>query len=318
MTELAGLAAPYLDGTELVADLSAGLELAVEPALGLPEDGAIRYWRTDPQTWQRAAREPAETASAATLVVVTAGPDPERHLPWHVCADVLAALPDGTRALILLGYPVTDLPLRRALDMLAGQRCLALAAGAVDCPGLAGPEPAAGLVTERASGGPQLAHLNEYLLTSVVAAALQARLAALGASPEAVPGRGPGHRAGSGRPAGGPPASSRPGSTQPAGTQPDRGADDQPDRDRLARALRAAQRELVAAHAAAPPGCPASCTGGGSSAAAGRHRRRPARERGRWGWHWTGAPPASVTAGCPPTPHRATRAAARRRNAAWW
>ncbi|GAA3336040.1 hypothetical protein GCM10020358_06700 [Amorphoplanes nipponensis] len=59
-----------------------------------------------------------EKMDAGTVVVAFLGPKPEAHIDAETVAPALRELPVGGRALLLLGWPVPELPYHRLLDEL--------------------------------------------------------------------------------------------------------------------------------------------------------------------------------------------------------
>ena len=167
--------------------------------------------------------------------MIPVGPDPARQLPLEAFGRIAGDLPDGARALLLLGFAPAQLPYQQILSLLADRNCLILEVAALDEAGFG-----SAIVLARADAAAAespgqvtaLRNMNEYVLGRFVEQALRARLADLGQSgaasaqdrgiqdPGAVAGQ-PGEAAG----------------TAQAGVALER--------DRLARALRNTQHELV-------------------------------------------------------------------------
>src|SRR5262245_25694234 len=79
---------------------------------------------------EHAHLEVQDLESAATLdlgpgtaVVSLLGPNPDVHADPVALADVLGRLQPGARGILLLAWPVTDLPSNRLLDLLRGGYC---------------------------------------------------------------------------------------------------------------------------------------------------------------------------------------------------
>lgn len=233
VVRLRDFAAPYLDAADVIADLSGGLAADLGPELGLPPADTGRYLRSSAAAWT------GDDSGGQVLLIIPVGPDPARQLPLPACEQLLARLPAGGQALLLLGYPPAGIPGGQLAGSLAAARCLLGQTAALAGPGLPtglavarlGWEDAAGqdAAGEDAAGEaalPALRAMNERRLASFQLTALQARLGELEQAgltdPElaALPPGWPG---------------------QPGG---DLGGD----RDRLARALRAAHRDAVGAH----------------------------------------------------------------------
>ena len=212
---------------ELDPALDLDMALDLDPALdlGLAEADGIGYSRLDPGNEYDGQR-----LGPDTLTVIPVGPDPARHLSLEVFGQVARRLPDGARGLLLLSFVPAQLPYQQILGLLAAQNCLILQVAALDDADF----PSA-IVLARAGAAPAeppgrdsaLPNMNEYLLGSFVEQTLRARLADMEeAGDEGIPDPGAA--------ADGP--GEAPGTAQAAGTL---------ERDRLARALRSAQRELV-------------------------------------------------------------------------
>jgi hypothetical protein len=240
---LADVVRGHLEGVATIVEL-AGPDVGLNLLAGLDpgEAGGLDYRRVaagtlggPPGTSTDGADGPS--LGPDTLVVIPVGPDPARHLPLDAFADVARQLPDDARGLLLLGFDPARLPYQHILDVLAARDCLILQTEALDEADF----PSA-IVFARADPGPPgqdaaLRNTNEYVLGRFVEQALHARLAAL---PRADAGEPPGPGAAASHPrevAG--PAQAGPG---PAGTAQ---AGIALERDRLARALRGTQRELV-------------------------------------------------------------------------
>jgi hypothetical protein len=222
---LADLLRGHLDGVAQIVEVAGPNVL--DPALNLDLAGAdsIGYWRLDPGNG-----DDGQQLGPDTLTVIPVGPDPARHLSLEVFGRVARQLPDGARGLLLLGFVPAQLPYQQILGLLAARSCLILQVAALDDADFpsaivlarAGPAPA-----EPPDRDSALPNMNEYLLGSFVERTLRARLADLEQA-------GDGGVPDPGAAADGPGAA--PGTAQAAGTL---------ERDRLARALRNAQRELV-------------------------------------------------------------------------
>ena len=162
--------------------------------------------------------------------MIPVGPDPARHHALEVFGQVARQLPEGARGLLLLSFAPAQLPYQQILGLLAAQNCLILQVAALDDADFrsaivlarAGPAPA-----EPPGRDSALPNMNEYVLGSFVEQTLRARLADLEQA-------GDGSVPDPGAAANGPGAV--PGTAQAGVTL---------ERDRLARALRSAQRELV-------------------------------------------------------------------------
>lgn len=106
-------------------DLDLGLRLDLEhsalehSSLEHGEDGSIGYSRADPAAWLSPASPDAPELGAPqssgpgaegprlgpdTLAVIPVGPDPARQLPLEAFGRIAGDLPDGARALLLLGF----------------------------------------------------------------------------------------------------------------------------------------------------------------------------------------------------------------------
>jgi hypothetical protein len=241
---LADLVRPYLDGVASIVE-AAPLDLGLD--LGL--DVGIKHLRIDP-----GADEPGPGPGA--FVVIPVGPDTARHLCLQTGGQVLRQLPVDARGLLLLGYRPAQLPWHEIQRVLTARHCLILQAAALDDaefgsaivfirvaaqPEAGESQPEAGESQPEAGGaaappgsgsGQALRSMNEYALGSFVTAALQAHLADL-------------ERAGAvGNPDAGNPDAGHP-AGQPAEAPGVAQAGTTLERDRLARALRATQRELV-------------------------------------------------------------------------
>ncbi|GLW29554.1 hypothetical protein [Actinoplanes regularis] len=72
------------------------------------------------------------TMEAGTLVVALLGPDPASHVDVATIAPALRELPVGGRALLLLGWPVPDLPYHQMLDELVAAGCQVLQVVPID------------------------------------------------------------------------------------------------------------------------------------------------------------------------------------------
>jgi hypothetical protein len=242
---LADVVRGHLDGVASIVEL-AGPDVGLNLLAGLDpgEAGGLDYCRIAAGT---VGSPPGASADGAdqpwlgrdTLVVIPVGPDPARHLPVDAFTDVARQLPEGARGLLLLGFAPARLPYQHILDMLSARNCLILHTEALDEADF----PSA-IVFARADPGPPgqgagLRNMNEYVLGRFVEQALHARLAILPwADADADGAPGPGAAAGHpGTAAGpGPVAAAQAGPAQ-AGLALER--------DRLARALRGTQRELV-------------------------------------------------------------------------
>jgi hypothetical protein len=228
---LADLVPAYLDGVASIVEV-AGPDLDLNLRLDLDSGpaGGIGRRRVDPATWTSPPAAAGPGLGTDTLAVIPVGPDPARHLSLEAGDQVLRQLPDGARGLLLLGFAPAQLPWQQILGVLASRNCMILRAAALDeasfasaivftCVGVAPPE-----APGRDSA---LRNMNEYLLGRFVDQALRARLTDL---ERAGAGDIPDSAAAAGQPGPAPDAA-------PAGTALER--------DRLARALRAAQRALV-------------------------------------------------------------------------
>jgi hypothetical protein len=212
------------------------------------EDGSVGQSRVDLAAFEGARLGPD------TLAVVPLGPDPARQFPLEVFGQVAQDLPEGARGLLLLGYAPAQLPYQQILSMLAELNCLILQVAALDEASFgsaivftradaAPPSPSghvsapAGQVSAPAGQGSALRNMNEYALGRFVAQALRARLAhldraAAGArDPDAQDPRAQDPPAQAAHHPGGPAGTAQAGVTL--------------ERDRLARALRSTQHELV-------------------------------------------------------------------------
>ena len=241
---LADLAAAHLDSVTLIVDMTdpaVGLDCRLD--LGSTGPDGISYRRVEPAAWLSATSADApglggvpRAGNAAegsgfgpgTLAVISAGPDPAWPVP--ALGQLLGHLPAGGRALLLLGFPPARLPCHQVLGVLADCDCLILQVAALDEADLVSAivvtRVAEAAAAEPAAPGRGLAlrNMNEYALSSFVAGGLQARLADL-------------ERAGAAEiPDSGALADEEVPAAQAGAAQ---------ERDRLARALRGTQRELV-------------------------------------------------------------------------
>jgi hypothetical protein len=231
-------------GPDSVRRLRLGLNLDLD--LESSEAGGIGYRRIDPAALAASAPSAAprlDDAPAApgngggdgpllgpdTLAVVPAGPDPAGHLALEVFGQVLRQLPDGGRGVLLLASSPDRLPGHQILGLLAARNCLILQVAALDevnfgsaivFTRVAAPAEASGQDSA-------LRNMNEYALGSFVEQGLRARLADL-------------ERAGAGDP-----SDSCAPAEQAAEADSTAQAGVALERDRLARSLRATQRELV-------------------------------------------------------------------------
>jgi hypothetical protein len=215
---LADLLRGHLDGVSSIMEM-VGPDLDLD--LDLKLDGSTGYLRVDPATFEGPKLGPD------TFAVVPVGPDPARHLPLVAVGPVARELPVGARALLLLGFAPAQLPQHEILGLLAAGSCLILQVAALNEANFG-----SAIVFARADAAagpdqdPALRNLNELALGSFVEGALRSRLSFLeraDATDDADPGA-------AGRPA------EAPGTAQ-AGVALER--------DRLARALRNTQHELV-------------------------------------------------------------------------
>jgi len=87
---------------------------ALQEQLRAPEAAAYRPYA------------PGEKMDAGTVVVAFVGPNPTAHIDAETVAPALQELPVGGRALLLLGWPVSDLPYHHVLDKLVTAGCQVL------------------------------------------------------------------------------------------------------------------------------------------------------------------------------------------------
>jgi uncharacterized coiled-coil protein SlyX len=87
---------------------------ALQEQLRAPEEAAYRPY------------VPGEKMDAGTVVVAFLGPNPATHIDAATVAPALQELPLGGRALLLLGWPVADLPYHGVLDELINAGCQVL------------------------------------------------------------------------------------------------------------------------------------------------------------------------------------------------
>jgi hypothetical protein len=220
---LADLVRGHLDGVSSIVEMAGpDLDLDLDLRLGAgAEEGSAGYFRVDPATFE------GPKLSPDTLAVVPVGPDPARHLPLEAVGPVARELPVGARGLLLLGFAPAQLPQHEILGLLATGNCLIQQVAALSEVNFGS---AIVFVRANAAGGPDqgpaLRNMNELALGRFVEGALRSRLSVLeraDATDDADPGA-------AGRPA------EAPGTAQ-AGVALER--------DRLARALRNTQHELV-------------------------------------------------------------------------
>jgi hypothetical protein len=244
---LADLLRGHLDGvTSIVEVAGPDLDLKLRLDVEHTADGGIRHSRVDPAAWlspvtPAAARPGSPGASgngaggprldSDTLAVVPVGPDPARQLPLEVFGQVARDLPDGARGLLLLGFAPAQLPYQQILGLLADLNCLILQVAALDEANFG-----SAIVLARADAASAqpagqvsaLRNMNEHALGSFVEQALRARLAGLDRA-EAAGAQDPGALDGH----------------QPVDAPGTAQAGISLERDRLARALRSTQHELV-------------------------------------------------------------------------
>jgi hypothetical protein len=264
-TSLADVVRGHLDGVASIVEL-AGPDVGLNLRAGLDpgEAGGLDYRRVATGTLGGPPGASGDGAAGPwlgpdTLAVIPVGPDPARHLPVKPFGAAARPGPVGARGLLLLGFAPARLPYQHILDVLAARNCLILQAEALDetdfpsavvfaraDPGPPGPD--AGPPAQDAG----LRNMNEYVLGRFVGQALNARLAALSQA-DAGDAPGPGAVAGQ------PPEAARPFQAGPFQADPFQADPFQAgpvqagtaqaglalERDRLARALRGTQRELV-------------------------------------------------------------------------
>ena len=137
---LIDLARPYLDDVTTIVEAVAG---DLDLGLYLGQLDGVTHLRTDPQDWTGDPAAAGDGTAAGkrqeppplgknTLLVISAGPDPARHLPFGVCRQVLEHVLDGGRGLVLFGYPSTQLPYHQILDTLVTRDCQVLQAATLD------------------------------------------------------------------------------------------------------------------------------------------------------------------------------------------
>ncbi|MEU8608106.1 hypothetical protein AB0C29_08900 [Actinoplanes sp. NPDC048791] len=103
----------------LVGDVTTVVEVS--------ENGqALRELLRAPAETYRAYVPDGEKMDAGTVVTAFLGPKPEAHVDVETVAPALRELPVGGRALLLLGWPVPDLPYHRLLDELVAAGCQVL------------------------------------------------------------------------------------------------------------------------------------------------------------------------------------------------
>jgi hypothetical protein len=276
---LADLVRAYLDGVASIVEVASpdvGRSLRLDLGLDSSEADGIGYRRVDPaalavlapSTAPRLGSAPAAPGNDAddgprlgpdTLAVVPVGPDPARHVALEVLGPVLRQLPDGARGVLLLAFPPDRLPGHQILGLLAARNCLILQVAELDEAnfGSAIVFTRVAVPAETSGQDSALRNMNEYALGSFVEQGLRARLADLergGASdtPESgAPGGEAGEAGGTAQAgtaqagtaqAGTAQAGAAQAGTAQAGTAQ---AGVALERDRLARSLRATQRELV-------------------------------------------------------------------------
>ena len=258
---LADLVRAHLDGVASIVEVtgpdvevtgppdvgrSLRLDLDLDLDLDSGEADGIDYQRIDPAalaasappTAPRLGGAPTASGNGAddrprlgpdTLAVVPVGPDPARHLALEVFGQVLRQLPDGARGVLVLAFPPDRLPGHQILDLLAARNCLILQVAALDEASFGSAIVFTRVAAPAEASGQDsaLRNMNEYALGSFVEQGLRARLADL-------------ERAG---------ASDTPQSSAPAEQAGEAGGTAHAgvalERDRLARSLRATQRELV-------------------------------------------------------------------------
>lgn len=108
---------PLAGDTGVIVEIGAVREL-----LGAPDDVAAQPYDQDG----------TEVFPAGTVLVAFAGPDPEAHVAPEVLAPALRRLPVGGRVLVLLGWPIEDLPFHTLLGPLGETGCQVLQAVPLD------------------------------------------------------------------------------------------------------------------------------------------------------------------------------------------
>jgi len=256
---LADLVRAYVDDVASIVEVASpdvGRSLRLDLPLDSSEADGIGYQRVDPAALAalvppsapRPGGAPTAPGTGAddgprlgpdTLAVVPVGPDPARHLALEVFGQVVRQLPDGARGVLLLAFPPDRLPGHQILGLLAARNCLILQVAALDEANFGSAIVFTRIAAPAQASGQDsaLRNMNEYALGSFVEQGLRARLADLeraGASDTPESGA-PAEQAGEadGTAQGG----TAQGGTAQAGVALER--------DRLARSLRATQRELV-------------------------------------------------------------------------
>ncbi|GAB2756608.1 hypothetical protein [Streptomyces bullii] len=108
---------PHLDGVTTVVDATAGHGLRLDRYLHLPPGVRLSHHEGP--------------VGAGQLVLMSYGPDPERHGDEAACLAVLERMRPGGRGLLLFGHSGPDLPYHRLLDHLVTHRCQVLRACAL-------------------------------------------------------------------------------------------------------------------------------------------------------------------------------------------
>lgn len=89
---------------------------------------------TLPESMRRAAydADDATTFDTGTLLVAFVGPDPEAHVDAEALAVALGRLPVGGRVVVLIGWPIAELPYHVLLGPLVDAGCQVLQAVPLD------------------------------------------------------------------------------------------------------------------------------------------------------------------------------------------
>jgi hypothetical protein len=97
-------------------------------------NGTVRELLQPPETVPVRPYDPDDTAGfpPGTVLGAFAGPDPEAHVEPDVLAPALRRLPVGGRVVVLLGWPIEDLPFHTLLGPLGDAGCQVLQAVPLD------------------------------------------------------------------------------------------------------------------------------------------------------------------------------------------
>ena len=110
---------PLFEDVTTIVEVSAGGD-ALQQQLRAPESVTYRPYA------------PGEKLDTGTVVVAFLGPNPASHVDTEAVAPALQDLPVGGRALLLLGWPLLDLPYHQVLDVLGTAGCQVLQAIPLD------------------------------------------------------------------------------------------------------------------------------------------------------------------------------------------